>query len=172
VAVRTRLLSLMFVVLLALVIAACGVPIGGGKPFAGDRAWADTQIAKLKGRPTAGALYTSATDRVGGPITSNEQDALFGLAHQYLSESRLLLPNVGKQVAGHVEPKAAALMRQRGLTHAVLVINHTDPDGQGFCLYASGIGCQQAVEVILPKGSKLQLWWPSGGPNQAEGGGA
>jgi hypothetical protein len=64
----------------------------------------------------------------------------------------------GKQVAGHVEAKAAALMRYAEDRYGVLVINNP----AGPCPYASNIGCENAMRLILPKGSTIVVWWPGG----------
>lgn len=168
----TRFAALVLAVVTFVVTTACGAPIGGaGESFETDRAWADDKIALLKGKPTVGALYTAPDEQVGDLITSNESDHLHGRARQYIAVHSYLLGDKppGKQAAGHVEPKAAAYMRDHGITYAALVINFDDPDGQGFCGYASGIGCKQASELVLPQGSTLVLWWPSGGPKSAKG---
>ena len=64
----------------------------------------------------------------------------------------------GSQVAEHVEAKAAAVLRTAEQARGVLVINN--PEGP--CGYASGIGCVAAIELILPKGSTMVVWWPQG----------
>ncbi len=64
----------------------------------------------------------------------------------------------GSQVAEHVEAKAAAVLRDAEQSHGVLVINN--PEGP--CGYASGIGCVAAIELILPAGTAMDVWWPRG----------
>lgn len=85
----------------------------------------------------------------------------------YLSEYSTVLGDQpkGKQAAGHVEPKAAAMMRTAGQVKGVLLINN--PGGP--CPYASGIGCGQAMRLILPVGSTIVVWWPGGQHSRFEG---
>jgi hypothetical protein len=42
--------------------------------------------------------------------------------------------------------------------YGVLVINNDE----GPCTWASGPGCVALIELILPKGSTMVVWWPGG----------
>ncbi|MEU6261729.1 DddA-like double-stranded DNA deaminase toxin [Saccharopolyspora shandongensis] len=123
-----------------------------------DAEWAADRIASMPvrgdGDPTTGLLYDS--DGIETRITSGESGAAYEAAKGYIS-----LPS--KQVAGHVEAKAAATMRDAGETYAVLVLNNQP------CTWASGVGCLRASAMILPSGSTMVLWWPNGGPTTVRG---
>ena len=132
-----------------------------------DAQWAEARIAEIprNGKETTGILYDS--DGYGESITSGESGAEFDAAWAYLDPFLSLLTDhpPGKQVAGHVETKAAAVMRDAAETFGVLVINNP----RGPCDCASGVGCESAPMMILPCGSTLVLWWPGGGPLVLEG---
>ena len=120
-----------------------------------DSRWAGNRIASITDdRLTTGLLYTE--DGAETRLTSGESGDEFDSAIGYLGD------RLGKkQAAGHVEVKAAAMMRDKGSTYAVLVINNPD----GMCGYVLlGLGCRQVAALILPKGSTMVVWWPSGGP--------
>ena len=57
-------------------------------------------------------------------------------------------------------------MRNNGDAYGVLVINN--PDGP--CRYASGPGgCDMAIQLILPVGSTIVVWWPGGNHKEYAG---
>lgn len=125
--------------------------------------WAANRIAEIAGEhDTTGVLYDS--DGHSTTFTSNESDDAFQLALEYLSPI-LGGESYAKQAAGHVETKAAAAIRQRDQTFAVLVINHT----KGPCDWASRLGCQQLVPLMLPTGTTLVVWSPGGKRMQFSG---
>src|SRR6266568_1295027 len=129
---------------------------------AGSSSWAEAQQRQMAGATvTTGLLYTDANGSNPTTLTSGESGEAFELAWQYLRANassiiRDLPP--GQQAAGHVETKAAALMRHNEDTYGVLVI-HND---EGPCTWASGPGCVALIDLILPKGSTMVLWWPGG----------
>ena len=61
------------------------------------------------------------------------------------------LPNY--QASGHVEGQAALIMRERGITNAVLHIDNPN----GICLY-----CTRQVRTLLPERSALDVGAPLG----------
>jgi hypothetical protein len=62
--------------------------------------------------------------------------------------------------ASHVETKVAALMRETGVEHGVLVINNrAGPCGPS----AEGTSCMDVLSSILPAGSHLRVWYPDAG---------
>lgn len=127
---------------------------GGLDEAAGDAAWAAERIASIQDEPiTTGLLYDEEGHEV--VITTEERGDHFDLATTYLKP---LLGAATKQAAGHVEPKAAALMRNAEQRAGVLVINNP----AGPCAYTGNVGCGQLAQVILPKGSSLTVWWPGG----------
>lgn len=95
---------------------SCPSTLGGA---AEDAEWAADRIASLPvrddGDPTTGLLYDSEGTETR--ITSGDSGSAYEAAKGYIS-----LPS--KQVAGHVEAKAAATMRDAGETFAVLVLNN------------------------------------------------
>lgn len=130
---------------------------------ANDAQWAANRIAEIAGEhDTTGVLYDS--DGNSTTFTSGETGDAFQRALEYLS-SILGGENYARQAAGHVETKAAAAMRQRDQTFAVLVINHT----KGPCDWASRLGCQQLVPLMLPRGTTLVVWSPGGHRMQFSG---
>lgn len=123
-----------------------------------DAAWAADRIASIKDDLiTTGLLHDEDGTEVR--IESGESGHAFERAWEYLQPyagKQITDQPAGKQAAGHVETKAAALMRDAEQTTGVLVINN--PDGP--CTYVSGAGCLTAIRLILPKGSSLVVWWP------------
>jgi SCP1.201-like deaminase len=119
-----------------------------------DADWAADRIASIKDEPiTTGLLYDE--DGYEQELDSKQSGPHFDLALTYL---RPLFRNAARQAAGHVEAKAAALMRNADMDQAVLVINNP----RGVCDYAAGIGCDGVVEAVLPEGTTLVVWWPGG----------
>ena len=116
---------------------------------------------------TTGLLYPDSNGEAPTMLTSEESGDAFTLAWQYLQPVSIIRgqPLGSRQAAGHVEPKAAALMRHAAETYGVLVINNP----AGPCPYVSGIGCELAMQLILPKGSKIVVWWPGGQHKTFEG---
>jgi hypothetical protein len=56
----------------------------------------------------------------------------------------------------HVEIKFALFMRERGLRDETIYINNRPCEGEA--------SCPQWIESFLPKGAKLTVHWPGGGP--------
>ncbi|TDQ04404.1 DddA-like double-stranded DNA deaminase toxin [Labedaea rhizosphaerae] len=125
-----------------------------------DADWAADRIASIEDDPvTTGLLYDE--DGTEMRIESGESGDAYDLALEYLQvypSSVVGDQPKGRQAAGHVESKAAALMRSAGQTSGVLVINHP----RGPCPYASRVGCGAAMQLILPEGSTITVWWPGG----------
>lgn len=133
---------------------------------AGNAEWAADRISTIAGDPiTTGLLYDQ--DGHEEKIGSGEGGTAYEQAMKYLSDYSAVLGDQprGKQAAGHVEPKAAAMMRTAGQTDGVLLINN--PSGP--CPYASRIGCGRAMRLILPVGSTIVVWWPGGQHGSFEG---
>lgn len=67
-------------------------------------------------------------------------------------------PPVRPNVVDHVEAKVAALMREKGLSTGVLVINFP----RGVCGSESQqpYTCTSIVPAILPEGATLAVWSP------------
>lgn len=91
--------------------------------------WAEAQQQQLMvagAAVTTGLLYTDSNGEDPTTLTSEESGDAFALAWQYLQPASIIKgqPLGSKQAAGHVEPKAAALMRYAGETYGVLVINN------------------------------------------------
>jgi hypothetical protein len=126
--------------------------------------WAEAQQQQLQlagARVTTGLLYTETNGEDPTTITSGQSGTEFDLASQYLrakAGSIIRDQPPGRQAAGHVEPKAAALMHHDRHAYGVLVINNDE----GPCTWASGPGCVALIELILPKGSTMVVWWPGG----------
>jgi len=120
-----------------------------------DADWAADRIASLEDADiTTGLLYDE--DGTEHRVESGERGDAYELALSYL---RPVIGRTAPQAAGHVEPKAAALVRHAEQEQAVLVINN--PEGP--CNYvAANIGCLRVVELMLPEGSTLTVWWPGG----------
>lgn len=125
-----------------------------------DADWAVDRMATIKDAPlTTGLLYDEDGTEIR--IESGESGHAFELAMEYLGAYPSTVVRdrpQGKQAAGHTESKAAALMRDAGQTDGVLVINHP----KGPCPFASNIGCGVAMQLILPEGSTITVWWPGG----------
>ena len=122
---------------------------------ANDRAWAAARLATIQDEDvTTGLLY----DGDGGKVTlMSGKDSNSKLADKIIGE----LGGPKLWVATHVEVKAAAIMREKGISHAVLVINKDD----GVCEIDSDgkprpYSCQGVVPRILPEGSTLAVWSP------------
>jgi hypothetical protein len=134
---------------------------------AADADWAADRITTIKDDPiTTGLLYDE--DGTEHRIETGESGHAFERAWEYLKPyagKQITDKPAGKQAAGHVETKAAALMRDAEQTTGVLVMNN--PDGP--CTYVSGAGCLIAIRLILPKGSSLVVWWPGGRHARFEG---
>jgi hypothetical protein len=134
---------------------------------AGDAQWAAARISTIADDPmTTGLLYDQ--DGHEEKIESGESGSGYEQALGYLSTySGAVIADQprGKQAAGHVEPKAAALIRTADQRAGVLVINNP----AGPCPYASGIGCGRAMRLILPIGSTIVVWWPGGQHGSFEG---
>lgn len=101
--------------------------------------------------------------RFGQPFQSGRTDSLAEI-DAYLKDSPLIRnPSSGPHPAAtHVETKLAWSMRQQGVTHAYVVINHLDGPRTG--VYS----CTAAVGAILPKGSSLTVWF-KGASGELEG---
>jgi hypothetical protein len=56
--------------------------------------------------------------------------------------------------AQHPETQYAMWMRQNGVTDATVVMNNS----KGVC--TGMYGCQSAISTILPRGSRMSIWYP------------
>jgi hypothetical protein len=125
--------------------------------------WAQAQQQQMTmagAAVTTGLLFTEASGADPVTLTSGEDDDNFTVAWKYLQTAPGIRgqPQGSRQVAGHVEAKAAARLRHEGHTYGVLVINNP----AGPCPYGSGIGCGTAMMLIMPRGSEIVVWWPGG----------
>ena len=68
-------------------------------------------------------------------------------------------PDGSYPAATRVEVKVAAVMREAGVKTGVLVINRQN----GPCTGAVGLSCQEVLPAVLPSGTTLRVWFPSGG---------
>lgn len=129
-----------------------------------SQSWAEAQQQQLKfadATLTTGLLHTDTNGQNATVITSGSGGTEYELVMRYLAPyagRQILDRPPGAQAAEHVEAKAAAAMRRDGETYGVLVINNP----KGPCDYASGPGCDTVMELILPKGSEIVVWWPGG----------
>lgn len=128
---------------------------------ADDARWAAARIATIIGEHvTTGLLYDE--DGTEEKIVSGRADSAYRSVVRYLAPypSTVIRDRPkGADAAGHVEPKATAIMRDSGSTFGVLVINNP----AGPCTYASGQGCAAIMQLILPTRSTIVVWWPGGG---------
>ncbi|MCO1575511.1 hypothetical protein M8C13_07035 [Crossiella sp. SN42] len=136
-----------------------------------DPAWAREQQAKLADRTsdtaTTGLLTVPGGDDLyitsgfprpqqGQPLTEVDRAELDRLHRVELtlrtSGFAATLPDRGQlAVTGHVEVKAASIMRELGLTFGKMAINHT-------AVCRGPYGCVEAVPMLLPQGSMLVVW--------------
>lgn len=143
---------------------SCPTTIGQA---ANDAHWAAARIATIANeRMTTGLLYDE--DGHEEKIVSGRAGPSYQSVLRYLSPYPSYIVRdrpKGVDAAGHVEPKATAIMRESSLTFGVLLINN--PGGP--CTYASGQGCDVIMQLILPKGSTIVVWWPAGGHQTYQG---
>lgn len=128
---------------------------------ANDAQWAADRIATIADEHiTTGLLYDG--DGHEEKIVSGRAGSAYESVLRYLApypSSVVRDRPKGVDAAGHVEPKATAMMRDSQLTFGVLVINN--PNGP--CVYASGQGCGVIMQLILSERSTIVVWWPGGG---------
>ncbi|MFI9382926.1 DddA-like double-stranded DNA deaminase toxin [Kutzneria sp. NPDC052558] len=135
----------------------------GRPPWSGDAVWAaevgrdiDPEATDPRTHVTTGMLVDDDGHRLDELLVSGENSEWFVKADDHL-RVHLKTPAVrnprltAAPPASHVEVHAAMIMRERGLTHATLVINN-DRICRGV------FGCPQAVAVVLPEGSSLTVW--------------
>lgn len=119
--------------------------------------WANAQqtMMMMNDAPeTTGMLFTDPNGTDSTMIRSGKLGPGYALALGHLTGPGR------QQAAEHVEPQAAALMRDAGTKFGVLVINNDD----GLCSYVMRVGCQVVVGRILPSGSTMVVWAPQGDP--------
>ena len=122
---------------------------------ADDAQWAADRIATI---PRTTSATTGLFYDVNGHetrYTSGREDISTRI-DAFLRASRAVrMPPVGQHPAAtHVEAKVAMTMREQGVHQGVLVINN--PDGPCPGAYS----CQQVLDVLLPPGAILTVWWP------------
>jgi hypothetical protein len=134
---------------------------------ANDAQWAAARIATIvREHVTTGLLYDE--DGHEEKIVSGRNGSAYQSVLRYLApypDTVVRDRPKGVDAAGHVEPKATAIMRESELTFGVLVINN--PTGP--CSYASGQGCGVIMQLILPVRSTIVVWWPGGGHGTFQG---
>lgn len=135
---------------------------------AGDAGWAADRYDAIKDeKVTTGLFYDE--DGNEHELTSGE-DADAEVATSVLQELGIVRSGATLNVATHVEVKAAAQMRENGVTRGVLVINRA----AGVCSGAR-YGCEQVVPAVLDEEAVLTIWSPKeiaeGQPREFPGGG-
>lgn len=124
---------------------------------AGDARWAADRIATIprKTSATIGLFYD-----VDGHETRyvSGQEAISTRIDAFLRASRVVrMPPVGQHPAAtHVEVKVTMTMREHHVGRGVLVINNAEGPCPG------AYSCQQVLDVLLPPGTPLTVWWPGG----------
>ena len=121
-----------------------------------DGQWAADRYSEIKDeRDTTGVFYDQ--DGVRQTFASgDEKGADAELARKVLREVGARADRSdGFPAATHVEVKVAALMRERGVTAGVLVINHVG----GPCTGTAGFACSEVLSLIVPPGSTLRVWF-------------
>lgn len=124
---------------------------------AGDAEWAADRIATI---PRTTSATTGLFYDVNGHETryTSGQEEISTRVDAFLRASRAVrMPPVGQHPAAtHVEVKVAMTMREQHVDRGVLVINN--PEGPCPGAYS----CQQVLDVLLPPGAPLTVWWPGG----------
>jgi hypothetical protein len=127
---------------------------------ADDAQWAAQRYDAIKGSDiTTSEFYDQ--DGVEHRFTSGE-DGDADRVNQILRAAGVPFPRRATvhPAAAHVETKAAARMRDNGVTEGVMVINNP----RGVCgadNVISAYGCAQVLSVVLPAKATLVVWWPA-----------
>lgn len=112
---------------------------------AGDPAWAAERIDSIAdSRLTTGLLYDAdGTEHTLSSGYDDDAERVIDL----LDEVGAPFPGSGPHPgAAHVEPKAAALLRDAEQTIGVMVINNEG----GVCSGRQGLSCQEILPLLLP----------------------
>jgi hypothetical protein len=119
--------------------------------------WAAARMATIPRTTSATTGLFYDADGHETRYTSGQQD-ISARIDTFLRASRAVrMPPVGQHPAAtHVEVKVAMTMREQQVSRGVVVINN--PEGPCPGAYS----CQQVLDVLLPPGAPLTVWWPGG----------
>jgi hypothetical protein len=122
-----------------------------------DARWAADRLATIPRTTSATIGLFYDVDGHETRYTSGQKDISVRI-NTFLRESGAVrMPPAGQHPAAtHVETKVAMTMREQHVSQGVLVINN--PDGPCPGAYS----CQQVLDVLLPPGVPLTVWWPGG----------
>jgi hypothetical protein len=124
---------------------------------AADRRWAADRWATLKNAKVTSGLFYDQDGHELAFVSGEDRDA--NRASQILRAAGAAFPRgaTAHPAASHVETKAAAVMRDSGVTAGVIVINNV----RGVCGgdTVSPYGCVVVLPTILQRGATLVVWW-------------
>ncbi|MGH3625351.1 MAG: DddA-like double-stranded DNA deaminase toxin [Sciscionella sp.] len=122
---------------------------------AGNSSWAADRMNSISdSKLTTGLLYDS--DGTEHALTSGYDDDADRVT-ELLDELGAPFPESGPHpAAAHVEPKAAAQLRDGDQDIGVMVINNEG----GVCSGRKGLSCQEVLPLLLAAGTKLYVWSP------------
>lgn len=135
--------------------AGCPASLNGAMS---DAEWAADRYESIaKARKTAGLFYDE--DGIEHEFRSGDEKG------DDAERARELLRQIGAPTdrtgrypaATHVEVKVVALMREQDVRRGVLVINNAPCGGD------DGLSCQELLPSLVPNGTVLGVWYPSGG---------
>jgi type IV secretory pathway TrbL component len=122
-----------------------------------DAQWAADRIATIPRATTATTGLFYDVDGSETRYTSGKEDISARIDAFLRASQAVRMPPVGQHPAAtHVEAKVAMTMREQNVNQGVLVINN--PEGPCPGAYS----CQQVLDVLLPPGAPLTVWWPGG----------
>ena len=132
---------------------ACPSSVDGAS---GDARWARDRYESIRTESlTAGLFYDG--DGHQHEFSSGDEDISERIEDLLRSSRRVSMPAVGRHpTVTHVEPKVAMRMREGEVDRGVLVINHPEGPCPGV------FSCSRTIEVVLPHGAALTVWWPDG----------
>ncbi len=131
----------------------CPANIGAA---ADDAQWAADRLATIaNAKQTTGLFYEA--DGTETKVISGREDISTRIDAFLRSSGTVRMPPAGQHPAAtHVEAKVAMTMREQDVSRGVLVINN--PTGPCPGAYS----CTQVLDVLLPSGATLVVWWPGG----------
>lgn len=124
---------------------------------AGDAQWAGDRIASIPGTTSATTGLFYDVDGHETRYTSGQEDISTRIDTFLRASGAVRMPPVGQHPAAtHVEAKVAVTMREQHVHQGVVVINN--PEGPCPGAYS----WQHVLDVLLPPGASLTVWWPAG----------
>jgi len=126
-------------------------------PGCGPEEFVTNALGDLAGkRVTTGRIFDSAGNTIADELEAGGSSDLTKATDAYLRQNGAPInPRAAYYPASqHVEAQYAMWMSQNGVTDATVVMNNAE----GVC--AGTYGCQGAVQVILPEGSTMTVWYP------------